>query len=171
MEELAEQTVALLNQRSITSSEFPHQIAFNCIPHIDQFLDNRYSLEEMKMILETKKILNDPLFRITATCVRVPVFSGHSESINIETEKKATVAQIHSLLSNTKGIKIVDDPQKNLYPLNIEASGKDETFVGRIREDESVENGLNVWVVSDNLRKGAALNAVQIAEELIHNYL
>jgi len=171
MEELARQTVALMNQKEIKPQAFPHQIAFNCIPHIDKFMENGYTLEEMKMILETKKLLNDPGLRVTATCVRVPTFSSHSESINIETERKASVADITGLLSETKGIKIVDDPGKNLYPLSIDAAGKDSTFVGRIREDESLENGINMWVVSDNLRKGAALNAVQIAEAVANEFL
>ena len=115
--------------------------------------------------------MNDPSIRITATCVRVPVFSSHCESINIETEEKATVADIFSLLSQAKGLKIVDDPGKSIYPLNITATGTDDTLVGRIREDESIEKGINLWVVSDNVRKGAALNAVQIAEALITEFI
>lgn len=171
MDELAKQTIGLLNQETIETKAFPHQIAFNCIPHIDKFQEDGYTLEEAKMISETKKILNAPSMNVTATCVRVPVFSSHSESINIETEKKATADDIRNLLGATKGLKIVDDPAKNLYPLNIDAAGKNDTFVGRIREDSSVKNGLDLWVVSDNLRKGAALNAVQIAEALILEHL
>ena len=171
IQELANQMVALLNQKEIEFSEFPHQIAFNCIPHIDKFIENRYTLEEQKMVQETRKIMNDSTLRITATCVRVPVFSAHCESINIETERKATAQDIFSLLSQAKGLKIVDDPEKNSYPLNIHAAGKNETLVGRIREDESIENGINMWVVSDNIRKGAALNAVQISEALVTEFL
>jgi aspartate-semialdehyde dehydrogenase len=130
-------------------------------------LPNGYTDEEMKMINETKKILENSSFRITTTTVRVPVFRGHSESINIETQEKLSADQARDLLSKAEGIVVIDDPSKQLYPLATDAAGKDETFVGRIREDDSVENGLNMWVVSDNLLKGAALNAVQIAEKLI----
>lgn len=171
MDELSQQTVALLNQREIETKEFPHQIAFNCIPQIDQFFENGYTLEEMKMILETKKIMRDSSIQVSATCVRVPIFYGHGESVNIETEKKATADEIREILEPVKGLKVLDDPSKNLYPLNITATGQDETFVGRIREDLSIQNGINLWIVSDNLRKGAALNAVQIAEALTHEYL
>ncbi|MDI6865447.1 aspartate-semialdehyde dehydrogenase [Thermodesulfovibrio yellowstonii] len=167
MDELLQQTVALLNFKDIEIKVYPHQIAFNVLPHIDKFLENGYTKEEMKMVNETKKIMGDPSIRVTATTVRVPVFRGHSESVNIETEKKITAQEVRELLSKSPGIVVIDNPEKNEYPLPIYASGKDEVFVGRIREDESIENGINMWVVSDNLRKGAALNAVQIAEELI----
>ncbi len=167
MDELAQQTVALLNFKDVETKVYPHQIAFNCLPHIDSFLDNGYTKEEMKMVNETKKIMEDDSIRVTATTVRVPVFRCHSESINIETEKKITADEARAILSTAPGVIVYDDPKKNLYPLAIDVAGKDETYVGRIREDESIPNGINMWIVSDNLRKGAALNAVQIAEYLI----
>ncbi len=167
MDELAQQTVALLNFREVKIKVYPHQIAFNCLPHIDSFLENGYTKEEMKMANETKKILEDDSIRVTATTVRVPVFRCHSESVNIETEKKISANEARALLSAAPGVIVYDDPGKNLYPLAIDVAGKDETYVGRIREDESIPNGINLWIVSDNLRKGAALNAVQIAERLI----
>jgi len=167
MDELLQQTVDLLNFKDITIQVYPHQIAFNVLPHIDKFLENGYTKEEMKMVNETQKIMGDSSIRVTATTVRVPVFRGHSESVNVETEKKITAHETRELLSKAPGVVVMDNPEKNEYPLPIYASGKDEVFVGRIRADESIENGINLWVVSDNLRKGAALNAVQIAEELI----
>jgi aspartate-semialdehyde dehydrogenase len=135
------------------------------------FLDNGYSKEEMKMVNETRKIFNDASVAVTATTVRVPVLFGHSESVNIETEKKITADEVREILSRAPGVTVVDDLKRNKYPLPIDAAGKDDTFVGRIREDESIENGINMWIVSDNVRKGAALNAVQIAEILVRNYL
>ncbi|MFH1791793.1 MAG: aspartate-semialdehyde dehydrogenase [Candidatus Omnitrophota bacterium] len=147
--------------------EFPHQMAFNLIPQIDVFTDNAYTKEEMKMVNETRKIMEDDAIRVTATCVRVPVFYAHSESVNIETGKKISPDEARRVLSSAPGVKVVDDPAGQLYPMPLDGEGRDETFVGRIRLDESVENGLNMWVVSDNLRKGAALNAIQIAERLI----
>jgi len=167
IDELASQTVALLNFRDVETKVYPHQIAFNCIPHIDSFLDNGYTREEMKMVNETRKILEDDSIRVTATTVRVPVFRCHSESVNIETEKNISANEVRAVLAGAPGIMVYDDPKKNLYPLAIDVAGKDNIYVGRIREDESVPNGINMWIVSDNLRKGAALNAVQIAEELI----
>lgn len=167
MDELLQQTSDLLNFREVKCNVYPHQIAFNCLPHIDKFLENGYTKEEMKMVNETKKIMGDDTIRVTATTVRVPVFRGHSESVNIETEKKLTANEARALLSTAPGVVVYDAPEKNIYPLAIYAAGKDETFVGRIREDESIDNGLNLWIVADNLRKGAALNAVQIAEKLI----
>lgn len=167
IEELLDQTRALLNFKELVMEVYPHQIAFNCLPHIDSFLPNGYSKEEMKMVNETRKILGDERIGITATTVRVPVFRSHSESINIQTEKKITADEVRELLAYAEGICVLDDPSDNVYPLAIDSSGKDETFVGRIREDESIENGINLWVVADNLRKGAALNAIQIAEKLI----
>jgi aspartate-semialdehyde dehydrogenase len=166
IDELASQTVALLNFKDIETKVYPHQIAFNCIPHIGSFLDNGYSIEEMKMVNETRKIMEDDFIRVTATAVRVPVFRCHSESVNIETEKNLSANEARALLSSAPGIIVYDDPKKDLYPLAIDVAGKDETYVGRIRVDESVPNGINMWIVSDNLRKGAALNAVQIAEHL-----
>lgn len=167
MDELLQQTTDLLNFREVKCNVYPHQIAFNCLPHIDKFLENGYTKEEMKMVNETKKIMGDDSIRVTATTVRVPVFRGHSESVNIETEKKLTANEARAILSTAPGVVVYDAPEKNIYPLAIYAAGKDETFVGRIREDESIEKGLNLWIVADNLRKGAALNAVQIAEKLI----
>ncbi len=167
MDELAQQTVALLNFRDVETNVYPHQIAFNCLPHIDAFLDNGYTKEEMKIVNETKKIMEDDSIRVTATAVRVPVFRCHSESVNIETDKKISANDVRAVLSTASGVMVYDDPKKNIYPLAVDAAGKDEIFVGRIREDESIPNGVNLWIVSDNLRKGAALNAVQIAEHLI----
>jgi aspartate-semialdehyde dehydrogenase len=167
MDELLQQTTDLLNFREVRCNVYPHQIAFNCLPHIDKFLENGYTKEEMKMVNETRKIIGDSSIRLTATTVRVPVFRGHSESLNIETERKLGVNEARAVLSSTPGVIVYDAPEKNLYPTAIDCAGKDEIYVGRIREDESIENGLNMWIVSDNLRKGAALNAVQIAEKLI----
>ncbi len=171
MDELLEQTKAILNFQPIEKKVFPHQIAFNCLPHIDVFLDNGYTKEEMKMVNETRKILEDPEIQVSPTCVRVPVFISHSEAVTIETETKVTAEKARELLSNFPGVKVVDDPSQNLYPLAIDAAGKDECFVGRIREDVGIENGLSMWIVADNLRKGAALNAVQIAEILVEKYM
>ena len=171
MDELYQQTVALFNQREIEKKKFPHQIAFNCLPHIDVFVDNGYTKEEMKMVNETKKIMGDTSIAVTATCVRVPVFGGHSESVNVETKAKLSAHDAKTLLKKAPGVKVLDNPSKNEYPLAIECVGKDEVFVGRIRDDESLVNGLNLWIVSDNIRKGAATNAVQIAEVLVGKYL
>ncbi len=167
MDELLQQTIDLLNFKEIQRNVYPHQIAFNVLPHIDKFLENGYTKEEMKMVYETKKIMGDNSIGVTATTVRVPVFRGHSESVNIETEKKITPNEVRSIFSKAPGIIVFDAPEKNLYPLPIDVAGKDAVYVGRIREDESLENGINMWIAADNLRKGAALNAVQIAEELI----
>ncbi len=167
MDELMQQTVDLLNFRPVQKNVYPHQIAFNCLPHIDKFLENGYTKEEMKLANETKKIMGDDSIRVTATTVRVPVFRCHSESLNIETEEKITPDEVRALLSAAPGIVVYDAPEKNIYPLAIDVADKDETYVGRIREDESIEKGINMWIVADNLRKGAALNAVQIAEKLI----
>ena len=169
--ELEDQVLAIYSNREVPRQVYPHQIAFNCLPHIDVFFDNGYTKEEIKMVNETKKIMEDDSIRITATTVRVPVFYSHSESVNIETEKKLTADQVREILSKAPGVMVVDNPKKNEYPLAIHAAGKDETFVGRIREDDSIPNGINLWIVSDNIRKGAALNAVQIAEILIQKYL
>ena len=169
--ELETQVLDLFNNREITKKVYPHQIAFNCLPHIDVFMENGYTKEEMKMVNETKKIMEDYSIRVTATTVRVPVFYGHSESVNVEFEKPLSPEEARELLKKAPGVIVADDPSKNIYPLAIYAAGKDETFVGRIRKDESVENGLNMWIVADNIRKGAALNAVQIAEILVKEYL
>ena len=169
--ELETQVSDLFNNREITKKVYPHQIAFNCLPHIDVFTENGYTKEEMKMVNETKKIMEDYSIRVTATTVRVPVFYGHSESVNVEFERPLSPEEARELLKKAPGVIVADDPSKNIYPLAIYAAGKDETFVGRIRKDESVENGLNMWIVADNIRKGAALNAVQIAEILTKTYL
>lgn len=150
-----------------TPKKFTHPIAFNCLPHIDVFTDNGYTKEEIKMIKETRKILGDDSLRVTATTVRVPVYNGHSESINVEFEKPFELEELKKTLENAAGIIVQDDPKNNVYPMAITASDKNEVFVGRIRRDESVESGVNLWVVADNIRKGAATNAVQIAQALI----
>ncbi len=171
IKELEQQVLNIYNSRKIEIKVYPHQIAFNCMPHIDSFLENGYTKEEMKMVNETKKIMEDHSIAVTATTVRVPVFYGHSESVNIEFEKDVTPEKARALLKKAPGVKVVDDPSKNKYPLAINAAGKDDTFVGRIRRDETIAHGLNMWIVADNIRKGAALNAVQIAEALIRKYL
>lgn len=165
--ELWQQSKDFLAKKKIKPVEFPHPIAFNLIPHIDVFLNNGYTKEEMKMVNETRKIMEDESINVNATCVRVPVFYAHSESVNIETEKHITPDEVRKILLLSPGVKVMDDPYNKIYPMPIYAEGKDETFVGRIRRDESVKNGISMWVVSDNIRKGAALNAVQIAEKLI----
>ncbi len=147
--------------------KFPYPIAGNCLPHIDVFLPDGYTKEEIKMINETRKILGKPDLRVTATTVRVPVFNSHSESINVEFEKSFEMDELRQVLSSAPGIVVQDDIENNVYPMAINATGTDETYVGRIRRDNSVENGINIWVVADNIRKGAASNAVQIAEKLI----
>lgn len=169
--ELFDQTRAMLNFLDYERKVYPHRIAFNCLPHIDAFMDNGYTKEEMKMVNETRKILEDETIGVTATTVRVPVFYGHSESVNVETKKPVSTAEVRTLLAETPGVKVADDPQKNLYPLAITAAGQDLTLVGRIRKDESIPNGINMWIVADNIRKGAATNAVQIARILAENYL
>jgi len=167
MDELLEETQALLSFREAEPKVYPHQIAFNCLPHIDDFLPSGYTKEEMKLCNETRKIMGDDSIRITATTVRVPVYVGHSESVNIETEKKLSANEARAILCDAPGVLLYDDPAHKIYPMPLDAAGKDEVYVGRIREDESVPHGLNLWIVADNLRKGAALNAVQIAEALI----
>ncbi|ONI44341.1 aspartate-semialdehyde dehydrogenase [Candidatus Epulonipiscioides gigas] len=149
--------------------KFPHQIAGNCIPHIDVFLENGYTKEEIKMVEETRKILNDQSLKITATTVRVPVFDSHSESINVEFNKSYDLEDLIETLKSGEGLIVQDDTAKEIYPLALNAAGQDEVFVGRIRRDESVDNGVNLWVVADNIRKGAATNAVQIAQWIIAN--
>jgi aspartate-semialdehyde dehydrogenase len=171
IDELYDQTKAVLNFIEPESKVYPHRIAFNCLPHIDVFLDNGYTKEEMKLVGETRKILEDETIGITATTVRVPVFFSHSESVNVETGQPIAVQEVRALLEAAPGVKVVDDPSQSLYPLAIDAAGQDETLVGRIRADESIANGINLWVVSDNIRKGAATNAVQIAEILARDYL
>ena len=157
----------LKNIVSKNNSPFPHRIAYNAIPHIDIFFDDNYTREELKMINESRKIMNRVNLNITATCVRIPSLNGHGESVNIEFEKKVTPEEVKQVLSSAKGITVLDNPSANQYPMPIDTADKDDVFVGRIRSDSSVKNGINMWIVADNVRKGAATNAVQIAEEYI----
>ena len=166
MDELMTECQDLLSFKSASPKVYPYQIAFNCLPHIDDFLPSGYTKEEMKMVHETRKIMGDQSIHVTATTVRVPVYVGHSEAINIETERKLSANDARAILSTAPGVLLYDDPAHKIYPMPLEVAGKDEVYVGRVREDESIANGLNLWVVADNLRKGAALNAVQIAEHL-----
>ncbi len=172
IEELSVQTARLLNGLPAEASVYPKQIAFNVLPHIDDFQENGYTKEEMKMVWETHKIMEDNSIAVNPTCVRVPVFFGHSEALHIETRKPITAIQARELLQSAPGVVVMDERKAGGYPTAVtESAGTDAVFVGRIREDISVENGLNLWVVSDNVRKGAALNSVQIAECLVQNYL
>ena len=172
MEELGRQTMALLNLQPIEAKVYPKQIAFNVLPQIDVFMDNGYTKEEMKMVWETQKIMGDPNIMVNATAVRVPVFYGHSEAVHIETRDKITAQAARALLANAPGVTLVDERVNGGYPTAVtDSSGHDEVFVGRIREDISHPTGLDLWVVGDNVRKGAALNSIQIAEELIRNYI
>ncbi len=169
--ELFDQTRAMINFLDYEIKEYPHRIAFNCLPHIDKFQDNGYTKEEMKMVNETRKILEDDAIGVTATTVRVPVFYGHSEAINVETKQHITASEVRELLESAPGVKVVDEPGENRYPMAIDGAGQDLTLVGRIRQDTSIENGIDMWVVADNIRKGAATNAVQIARKLRDEYL
>ena len=172
IEELAKQTADLLNAKQISSEVYPKQIAFNALPHIDAFQDNGYTKEEMKMVWETRKIFEDEDILVNPTAVRIPVFYGHSEAVHIETKEKIDVATATKLLSEAAGVTVLDERQDGGYPTAVtEAAGEDPVFVGRIREDISHPRGLNMWVVSDNVRKGAALNSVQIAEFLVKHHL
>ena len=172
MQELGRQTAELLNFQEIAPEKFPAQIAFNVIPHIDVFLDNGYTKEEMKMVWETRKILEDDSIQVNPTCVRVPVFYGHCEAVHIETRERIDAATARALLEQAEGVVVVDGREPGGYPTPVgHAAGKDPVFVGRIRDDISHPNGLDMWIVADNIRKGAALNAVQIAEILIKEYL
>lgn len=171
VDELSSQVTGLFNMSGVETEVFPKQIAFNAIPHIDVFMDNDYTKEEMKMVNETQKIFGDDSIKVTATCVRVGVFNCHGESVNIETEKPIKASDVKKLLKKAEGVTLVDNPAKLEYPTQIEAAEEDDVFVGRVRQDDTVENGINMWIVSDNLRKGAALNAVQIAELLIKTHL
>lgn len=168
IDDLNNQVNAIVNDKDIICEKFPYQIAFNCIPHIDVFKENGYTKEEIKVVEESRKIMHIDDLAITCTAVRVPVLNSHSESVNIEFEKDFDINEVKELLSKSPGVLLYDDPEKNIYPMPILTANKDETFVGRIRRDFSVKFGINLWVVSDNLRKGAALNAVQIAESLIN---
>ena len=166
MDELDRQTRALIAGEAASTSVFPHQIAFNCLPHIDAFGELGYTGEEWKMVRETHKILEDDSIRMSTTTVRVPVYRCHSEAVNIETERRVTPQEVRELMAAAPGVAVIDDPEKSQYPMPITAAGRDEVFVGRIREDPSHERAVNLWLVSDNLRKGAALNMVQIMELL-----
>ena len=163
MDELIEQTKDILAEKKVSSKNFTKQIAFNAIPHIDDFLDDGYTKEEIKMINETKKIL-DHKIELTATCVRIPVMVSHSESLNIEFNKTVSLSEVRKVLAKAPGCKIIDDPLNNMYATPIDSAGKNETFISRIRQDNSNKNSINLWIVSDNLLRGAALNAVEIAE-------
>jgi len=169
--ELVQQTGKVLAGESPEAIVYPHQIAFNCLPHIDVFLEDGYTKEERKMVDETKKIMGDDSIAVTATCVRVPVQNGHSEALNLQFAKPLSIEKARELLAKAPGVKLVDDPANKVYPMPIDASGQDDTYVGRIRLDPTAENAMNLWVVADNLRKGAALNAVQIAELLVERDL
>ena len=172
IEELAKQTASLLNMKSVETKVYPKQIAFNCIPQIDVFMENGYTKEEMKMVWETKKIMGDETILVNPTAVRVPVFFGHSEALHIETDKKITAAEAKALMEAADGIVLIDEHVDGGYPTAVsDAANTNPVYVGRIREDISTENGLNIWVVADNVRKGAATNTVQIAELLIKNHL
>ena len=172
IEEVVAQTAQLLNGKPIETSVYPKQIAFNVLPQIDVFMENGYTKEEMKMVWETKKIMGDDTIQVNPTAVRVPVFFGHSEAIHIETAKKISVEKVREILSATPGITVIDERKEGGYPTAVtESSGNDDVFVGRIREDISHERGIDLWVVADNVRKGAALNSVQIAEELVKKYI
>jgi aspartate-semialdehyde dehydrogenase len=162
-----DQLVAELAKDLTVAKKFPHPIAYNALPQIDVFYDDGYTKEEHKMVDETRKIMGDDSIRVSATCVRIPAVGGHSESVNIEFEKPFELEEVRAALKSAKGVCVQDDIQQNMYPMPIWAHEKDDVFVGRIRRDDSIENGLNLWIVSDNLRKGAATNAVQIAEEWI----
>jgi aspartate-semialdehyde dehydrogenase len=159
----------MMNERKGISGEmaYPHQIDMNALPHIDVFLDNGYTKEEMKMVNETRKIMEDPTIGVTATTVRIPVIGGHSESVNVEFEREFELPEVIKILEKSPGVLVMDDPNRNIYPMPIVSHNRDEVFVGRIRRDLSQPKTLNLWVVSDNLRKGAATNAIQIAEYLV----
>ena len=165
--ELEQQVRDLFNSREIKCDKFPYRIAFNVLPQIDIFLDNDYTKEEMKMVNETCKILRDDSIRVTATTVRVPTIGGHSESVNVELAEDFTLEEVRRLLSETPGVVVQDDPQNNVYPMPGLLAGTNDTYVGRIRRDDTVDHGLSMWVVADQIRKGAALNAVQIAQLLL----
>jgi aspartate-semialdehyde dehydrogenase len=168
MDELIEQTKQFLNNEEIKSINFTKQIAFNAIPHIDVFSDDGYTKEELKMVNETKKIIDNKI-KVTATCVRIPVLVSHAESVNIQFEKSFTLEKVRSALENAKGCEVIDQRENSGYITPLEAEGKNETYISRIREDKTNKNSLNLWIVSDNLLRGAALNAVEIAETLIKN--
>ncbi len=166
VDELQNQVRSLFNMQDVECNVYPYQIAFNCLPQIGDFTENDYSEEEMKMVNETRKIMDESI-KVSATTIRVPVFYGHSEAVNVETKEKISASDARVILSEAPGIQVLDNPREKIYPLAIQATGEDDIYVGRIREDTSLENGLDMWVVADNIRKGAALNTVQIAEEIL----
>ncbi len=171
MDELRAQAEAILRGEPVEPAVYPHQIGFNLLPHIDRFYEDGYTKEELKMLQETRKIMHEPELPVSATCVRVPVFIGHSEAVHMELSEPMSPAEARRVLGQAPGVVVLDDPARNVYPMPWEAAGRDEVFVGRIREDKALEPGLAMWVVADNVRKGAALNAIQIAEELIRRGL
>ncbi len=167
VDELRQQSEQALRGQQVHPEQYPHQIAFSVLPQVEPFLEDGYTREERKMVQETRKILHEPKMAVSATCVRVPVFVGHSEALHVEFERPMSVVKARELLAAFPGVTVVDDPASNSYPMPIDAAGKDDVFVGRIRRDASHPNGLAMWLVSDNLRKGAATNAIQIAEEVV----
>ncbi len=167
IDELKEQAKAILDSKEVKSEVYPYQIAFNVLPHIDIFFDDGYTKEEMKMVNETKKIMGDDSIKLTVTAARVPVVYGHAEAVNIETKEKLTALQAKGLLDAASGVRVVDNPEELIYPMQVDAESTDDVLVGRIREDNTIDKGLNLWIVANNLRKGAALNTIQIAERLI----
>lgn len=169
--ELETQVRQMFNMEEPDVNVYPHRIAFNCLPHIDAFLENGYTKEEMKMVDETVKIMEDASIKVSPTAVRVPVFYGHAESLNIEFVKPLSAKEARAVLSTAPGIQVYDNPEAKMYPMPIDAAGEDEVFVGRIRDDETIDNAINLWVVADNIRKGAALNTIQIAECLVEDGL
>ena len=171
VQELRSQSASVLEDRAVEPSVYPHQIAFNALPQVEHFLPNGYTNEEMKMVYETRKILHEPDLPVSATCVRVPVTVSHSEAVHIEFAEPISPGEVREILSQFPGVKVLDDPDRNLYPMPIQAEDMDDVFVGRIRQDTSHPRGIAMWVVSDNLRKGAALNALQIAEEVLEREL
>ena len=171
IDELFDQSRAMINFLDYEKKVYPHRIAFNCLPHIDSFLDNGYTKEEMKMVNETRKIMEDNTIGVTATTVRVPVFYSHAEAVNVETIEPISASEVKLLLEKSPGIKVMDDPAKNIYPLATDGAGQNLTLVGRIRDDISHDHGISLWVVADNVRKGAALNSIQIAEILVREYI
>lgn len=166
-EELLAQSRDVLDRKDASMNVYPHQIAFNVLPHVEEFLENGYTTEEMKMQNETRKILHAPDLKVSTTCVRVPVMVSHAEAINVEFTDPISPGEVREILSTMPGVRVVDDPQANVYPMPVQSEGEDDVFVGRIRKDISLDNGIAMWLTCDNLRKGAALNAIQIAEEML----
>ena len=166
-EELLAQSRDVLDGKDASMNVYPHQIAFNVLPHVEEFLENGYTTEEMKMQNETRKILHAPDLKVSTTCVRVPVMVSHAEAINVEFTDPISPGEVREILSTMPGVRVVDDPQANVYPMPVQSEGEDDVFVGRIRKDISLDNGIAMWLTCDNLRKGAALNAIQIAEEML----